>query len=295
MPRFRKTILNGRILISIAAFLAMVSPHIYWMLTHQQAVASQAYKFAMVQARRPRRISLGAFKCSTADRWSRWHSVADFFAVPGDALEKRRARKDNEFVAAHALLLDWFNPRVRGDVHVCGHLCATRGCNRCFFPLPIVLVGLVVPQLRPRSIQILFGLGAATAVTVLVAINGTALAANPASRAQSEHPLPCTRPGIAKRPGFQNGTIIANGFLLGGNLKNQFPASRVVVQESESASAPQRPILIAWPMRSEDLPEDFLNFAGKVTGIGRDQLHPSYIEVPCETAGGDRKKLDSSC
>jgi 4-amino-4-deoxy-L-arabinose transferase-like glycosyltransferase len=292
ISRLRKSVLNGRVFIAAVMFLFIAGPHIGWMIEHKEAVASQAYKFEMVPSPTSASYYTGSVQL--------FNAIVGLIGIPlliFLPLLVRRWRNSgseitNDFLTllTRSFLIGSALAAAMTYIFAVTYL-RDRWLQPLFFSLPIVLVGMAAPQLSDRYIRNLFRFAAAIAVTVLVAINATALGANSLHRAHNLNIPYSTLAQELRKAGFHQGTIIANGFLLAGNLKNQFPASRVLARESASTSIPQAPILIVWPMRGNDLPEDFLKFACHKIGVGRNELQPAYIEAPCHNGPRQSEKF----
>jgi 4-amino-4-deoxy-L-arabinose transferase-like glycosyltransferase len=282
-PGFRRAILTWKILLALAVCLAVSSPHLIWALQNKAAVASQSHKFLITGALAPSSAFAGILQVLKA--------FSGILIAPlliySPLLLKRTKSNDpflslltKAFVAGFTLLL---------VLVIATHVTYLRDrwIQPLLFAVPILLVGLVRDQLTAKSIKILFALSGAVALTVLTAINITVIGANALNR---PHNLNIPYPALSaelRAAGFEKGRIIANGFMLGGNLKNQFRQSHVIVPELQDANPATRPTLIIWSARLDDSPDDFLTYAARLLTLDHSKLHPTYLEIPCQN--GRRK------
>jgi 4-amino-4-deoxy-L-arabinose transferase-like glycosyltransferase len=287
-PAFRRRALNGRMMIAFLVFLILAGPHLVWMLENKAAVASQSYKFSMP-------ANLGPIPYITGPR----QLVQAFLGISALPVLVFLPLLYSVFKTRHRPTLD---PLLRLllwslVIGLALALVATlafgvtyirdRWLQPLFFALPILLVGMVAAQLESRHFRRLFGLAAIVAGCVLLAVNGTALFANTLHRAHNLNVPYAALAADLRKTAFAPGTIIANGFSLGGNLKARFPTCRVIVPEMAETRPPQHPALIVWSARSEDLPEDFLHYAAEIAHVRRATLQAHFIQEPCEN--GPRK------
>lgn len=282
-PGFRRAILTWKILVTLAICIAVSSPHLIWALQNKAAVASQSHKFLITGALAPSSAFAGILQVLKA--------FSGMLIAPlliySPLLLKRTKSNDpflslltKTFLVGFALVL---------IVVIATHVTYLRDrwIQPLIFVLPILLVGLVRDQLTPKSAKTLFAISAAVALIVLTAINFTVIGANALKRS---HNLNIPYPALGaqlRAAGFENGTIIANGFMLGGNLKNQFRQSHVIVPELHEPNPATRPTLIIWSARLDDSPDDFLTYAARVLTLDNSKLSPSYLEIPCQN--GRRK------
>jgi lipopolysaccharide core galacturonosyltransferase RgtB len=288
---FRRALLTPKIFVTLLAFLAVMAPHVIWMLGNKAAVVSQSYKFALTGELAPMSAFAGVFHLTKA--------FVGLAGVPllifSPFLIKTRGGKPAEanpflplllktFIAGFALLL------LLILVEHVTYL-RDRWIQPLLFALPILLVGFVQEKLTEGAIRRLLGLSAFVAITVLTAINFTVIGANTLHRS---HNLNIPYGGLAgelRAHGFQSGAIIANGFFLGGNLKKQFRNSRVIVPELNETIPAERPTLIIWSARHEDVPEDFMPYAARISGVATNELQPRYLDIPCRNGWRQSEKF----
>lgn len=281
----RGALLTPKILIAPGVFLLVTAPHLFWMLQNQAAVASQSYKFVMTGELGSKSALAGVFQLVKAFVALGIVPLLIFSPFLIKAGRNNSAQINRflplllkTFAAGFGLLL---------ILVLAEHVTYLRDrwIQPLLFALPIFLVGRVHEQLTGRHIRGLLILAAVVAIAVLVALNGTVVGANVINRPHNLNIPYAALAGELRAGGFESGSIVANGFLLGGNLKKQFRASRVIVPELDEHTPPERPMLIVWSARTEDLPRQFLDYAAAMTGVG--SLRPTYLEIPCRN--GRRK------
>ncbi|HUS36785.1 MAG TPA: glycosyltransferase family 39 protein [Verrucomicrobiae bacterium] len=286
-PGFRRAILTWKIFIALGVCIAVSSPHLIWALQNKAAVASQSNKFLITGALAPSSAFAGILQVLKA--------CSGMLIAPlliySPLLLKRSKTNDpflslltKTFLAGFALLL---------AVVIISNVTYLRDrwVQPLLFALPILLVGLVREQLTPKSGKILFALSGIVALTVLTAINMTVVCANLLNRS---HNLNIPYPALSaelRAAGFQNGTIVANGFLLGGNLKNQFRQSRVIVPELDEPDRASRPTLIIWSARLENARDEFLDYAARIAGVDATNAHAQYLDIPCQNGPRNSEKF----
>jgi 4-amino-4-deoxy-L-arabinose transferase-like glycosyltransferase len=285
--KFRRAVLTPKVLISIVVFVALTSPHILWMLDNKAAVASQSYKFMAEGGIAPKTPFAGILQLLQA-----FVAVA---VVPSlifsPFLIQKFKTKSVETNPLLALLTKTFILGLTLSLILVLVFHVTylrdRWLQPLLFALPILFVGLFRDQLTEVQIKRLLAITTLVAVVVLTAINVTVVGANILKRSHNMNIPYSALASELRKNGFGRGTIIANGFLLGGNLKNQFSENRTIVPELDEKTPPQRPTLIIWSARTEALPNHFLDYAAQLTGAKRNDLHLILLEIPCEN--GRRK------
>jgi hypothetical protein len=96
-----------------------------------------------------------------------------------------------------------------------------------------------------------------------------------------------------QQAGFQGGLIIAQGRLVGGNLKLFFPDSVIVSPEVPAFSAPpDADRLIVWDAtKSSEMPDYLLKFAGTLCTTDLSRLQPQYIQAPYKYVADSSMRL----
>jgi len=123
----------------------------------------------------------------------------------------------------------------------------TRWLQPVLYALPILLVIWAPPVLDRRLTRRLFGLAAVSAFAVLVAANGTVLAAGRLNRGHNLNAPYRELAAQMQQTGFQRGVILAPNKVIAGNLKLWFADSTVLCPEIHRMSYAQNvPRLIVW-------------------------------------------------
>jgi lipopolysaccharide core galacturonosyltransferase RgtB len=288
---FRGALLTPKIFVTGLVFVAVTAPHVIWMLGNKAAVASQSYKFAVTRELAPKSAFAGFFHLTKAFVGLAGVPLLIFSPFLIKARGSKRAQANpflplllKTFIAGFAILLLLILAE-----HVT--FLRDRWIQPLLFALPILLVGFVQEKLSDGAIRRLLRLSAFVAITVLTAINVTVIGANTLHRS---HNLNIPYGGLAgelRAHGFQSGAIIANGFFLGGNLKKQFPNSRVIVPELNETRPAERPTLIIWSVRHDYVPEDFMPYAARISGVATNELQPRYLEIPCRNGRRQSEKF----
>jgi lipopolysaccharide core galacturonosyltransferase RgtB len=282
-PGFRRAIITWKIFVALGVCVVVSSPHLIWALQNKAAVASQSNKFLITAAMAPSSASAGILQVLKAY----FGMLIAPLLIYSPLLLKRSKTHDPFLSLLTKTFLCGFTLLLAAVIISHVTYLRDRWVQPLLFAVPILLVGLVREQLTTKSTKLLFALSAVVALTVLTAINITVIGANVLNR---PHNLNIPYPALAaelRAAGFDNGTIIANGFFLGGNLKNQFRQSHVIVPELDDPNPPTRPALIIWSARLDDSPADFITYAARLTNFDQSKSQPNYLEIPCQN--GRRK------
>jgi 4-amino-4-deoxy-L-arabinose transferase-like glycosyltransferase len=291
-PQFRRAILNWKILFALAAFVALAGPHLAWMAQNKAEVSSQSYKFVATG----RYVGNLPFAAGLQFLITFLGMAIVPLVVFSPLVIRTLGAKANQPAPAPLVSLVG-KSIVAGIVLTLIVVIAfrvtflrDRWVQPLMFMLPIFLVGCVSQQLEEKHFKRLFGLAVIVAITVLTLMNITVIGANVLKRS---HNLIIPYPALAaelRKMGFKNGGIVANGFLLGGNMKNQFRDCRVLVPELEEKSPPARPTLLIWSARSSELPGDFIAYASRLTGA-KSENPPTYLDIPCRNGKRTSEKF----
>ena len=292
MRQFRRSILTWKIALTFIVFAAITAPHMIWMIGNKNEVTSQNSRFLTTGLLAPNSPIAGVLQVFKAYIGM---AIVPLLIFAPFMIRKFKSKST---LRETTPLLNWLAKAfVIGFaltiiVVVASH--ATYLRDRWVQPLmlafPILLTGLLHEYIDERNVKQLFALAAFVALIALTAINVTVIGANAIKRSHNLNiPYPKLAAEFRKR-GFDHGTIVANGFLVGGNLKNQFRDCRVMVPEMADKIPPQRPILIVWSARFEDFPPEFKDYASQLTGIAANQP-PSYLEIPCKNGRRTSEKF----
>jgi lipopolysaccharide core galacturonosyltransferase RgtB len=284
--RFRGVILTRRILITVAVFLLITWPHFDWLLHHRDLATSQTYKFKLAE-------KAGAASAYVTGTWQLAKAAAAFLLAPTlvflPLLAHFRGIRTDEW-SRFFLRLFAFGLILGLVMILCFRVTyfRDRWLQPLFFAYPMLLVGLVAPRLTAAIEGRFLALSGAVAITVLLVMNGVVLGANQLNRA---HNLNIPFAALAeklKRSGFQRGSIVADRFIVGGNLKMQFPESRIIIPGREgNATKPQGPTMIVWRLGNDEDDANFVEEAAQLCGVEPKQLRPQMVQVRCDN--GPRK------
>ena len=292
MRQYRQSVLSSKIALTFLVFAAITAPHMIWMIGNKTEVTSQNSRFLTTGLLAPNSPIAGVLQVFKAYIGM---AVVPLLIFAPFMIRKFKSKSLSRETTP---LLDWLAKAfvigfaLTVIVVIASH--ATYLRDRWVQPLmlafPILLIGLLHEHIHERNVKQLFALAAVVALTALTAINVTVIGANTIRRS---HNLNIPYPELAaqfRKRGFEHGTIIANGFLVGGNLKNQYRDCRVMVPEMADKLPPQRPVLIVWSARFEDLPPEFRAYASRLTGLPPDQT-PSYLDIPCKNGRRTSEKF----
>jgi 4-amino-4-deoxy-L-arabinose transferase-like glycosyltransferase len=290
MPPYRRAIINWKTLVALAAFVALAAPHLVWMAENKAEVSSQSYKFVATG----RYVGNLPFAAGLQFLIT-FLGMAIVPLVIFAPLITRTLRTKTSQSAPLVSLVG--KSLVAGIVLTLLVVIAfrvtflrDRWVQPLMFMLPIYLVGYVGQQLEDKHFKRMFGLAVIVAITVLTVMNVTVIGANVLKRS---HNLNIPYPALAaelRKTGFERGAIVANGFLLGGNIKSQFRNCRVIVPELEEKEAPARPTLLIWSARTSDVPADFIAYASRVIGA-KSEMVPTYLDIPCQNGKRTSEKF----
>lgn len=148
--------------------------------------------------------------------------------------------------------------------------------------LPILLVAAARPHLTAAGRWRLAVSACCVMLVVPVLLYGRVLAAGLTGKTTSlNHPYSAWA-GQLREAGFTNGNILAYDKTLAGNLKLQFPASRVVLPEfTDVALLTNAPVLIVWkPAESETARAEAMQFAERMHLTGLTALPLGRVTAP---------------
>lgn len=270
-------VFRWKMVFAVAAFLLVTWPHFEWLMNNRELAASQSYKFKVAIESGASAYAVGLGKLAKA--------VATFVALPTllflPLLLKRRTEARDEW------------NRLLGAVFVWGLVLTVllvlffrvtyirdRWLQPLLFAYPMFLVGLVAARSEARRLGPYFGLATAVAIVVLVLMNGVVVGANVLGRA---HNMNVPFEGLAaelRKAGFSAGTILADSYFVGGNLKMRFPESSVVTTgRGGYARRVTLPAVVVW--RGGDEPVGFLIEARQSLET-TNWPAPRIVEIPCK-------------
>jgi len=294
MPSLRPAVLTPKMALALAALAVIVTPHVIWFVHHQSLGLSESHSFGIAARGMGGMVYFRGIQ----------HLITAIVIFAGPPMliylplliaarkEKAAATADFETELRFQFLVRVVEAGlvlVAVVVLACRvTVIRERWLEPLCFALPILLAGWARPALERRTANVLLYLAGAAAAASLIAMNATVLAANMLHR---EHHLNIPWRELAtgfRADGFQRGNILADGIMLGGNLKMQFPDSRVSLPLEPVPLTPGAPLLLTWPANPGDKPtKDFLEEAERISGKAIRPEDVRYVEV--QSANGSQK------
>lgn len=281
----RPRLLHRNMLLSVFCLLLVASPHLYWATTNMQATLSQAGKFKVGR-------SLGLLASYSLGFRKLLMAVVSFLGllVPVYALFFYKPEARNGAVSTD----DDYAVLIRRTLVTGLGLCILmvllfkvtvfkdRWMQPLLFATPIYLVTLPWMRFKPTNVRRYAGFALLVALLVLLIMPGHILYASRTgtlTRLNSPYAALSTK---LRQAGFQGGLIVAQGRLLGGNLKLFFPESVIVAPEVPAFTAPSdADRLIVWDAtNSPEMPKGLHRFAGTLSPVDVNSLPAQYIQAP---------------
>ena len=281
----RPRLLHRNMLLSILCLLLVASPHLYWAITNMQATLSQAGKFKVGR-------SLGLWASYSLGFRKLMMAIVSFLGLllPIFALFFYKPEVRN--IAASTE--DDYAVLIRRTLGTGLVLCILmvllfkitvfkdRWMQPLLFATPIYLVTLPWMRFNPVNVLRYANFALFIALAVLLIMPGHILYSSHTgtlSRLNSPYAALSTQ---LRKADFQGGLIIAQGRLLGGNLKLFFPESVIVAPEVPAFTAPSdTDRLIVWDATNNaEMPEGLHKFAGTLSSVDLNTLPAQYIQSP---------------
>jgi 4-amino-4-deoxy-L-arabinose transferase-like glycosyltransferase len=284
---FRPQLLNRKMLLSLLCLLLVTSPHVYWVLTNMQATLSQAGKFQMGHS-----LDLFAsysqgfqrlLKAVVAFLGMLFPVYALFFYKQGRQDVTAAEISDNVAYVSLVrrmllmglclcvLMILFFKVTVFKD----------RWMQPLLFATPLYLVTLSWGRFTLANARRYAGFALFVAVTVLLIISGPTFCASQLGKLSRLNSPYAAFSVQLRQAGFQNGLIVAEDRLVGGNLKLFFPESVIVAPKVPVfAAPPDIDRLIVWDAtENAEMPDHLHKFVGTLSA-DFDQLQVQYIQSP---------------
>lgn len=284
---FNAALMDRKILFSLLVFGVLVMPHGIWLLQHLSLATSQSYKFKIDDGN-------GEFLVYLKIILRMAKVVFIFLITPTLIFALLFSRTPANLFALNterrgAALLKFLFFTAVWALAIGAVLCLAfrvtyireRWLQPILFLLPILFVGFAQAGITRSVSKRIFCIAGLMAIVVLIVINSMARFANVIQRAHNLNLPYAALAAELRKEGFADGTIVANGWFLGGNLKTRFKKSQVIVPQQGGSLIAQRPTAIVWIASGTDLPTDFLTFASRVAQVPQQDLRPRFIEVPC--------------
>lgn len=281
----RPRLLHRNMMLSILCLLLVASPHLYWAITNMQATLSQAGKFKVGH-------SLGLLASYSLGFRKLMMAVVSFLGLllPVFALFFYKPEVRN--IAASTE--DDYAVLIRRTFGTGLVLCILmvllfkvtvfkdRWMQPLLFATPIYLVTLPWMRFNPVNVRRYAGFALLIALAVLLIMPGHILYASHTGTLSRLNSPYAALSAQLRKAGFQGGLIIAQGRLLGGNLKLFFPESVIVAPEVPAFTAPSdTDRLIVWDATNNaEMPEGLHKFAGTLSSVDLNSLPAQYIQSP---------------
>ncbi len=285
---FRPRLLNRKILLSLVCLLLVTSPHVYWALTNMQAILAQVGKFHMGHS-----TGLLATYSHGFQRLVLAVITFHILLVPAYALffykQGKRdvtADENSDYVAYVSLI-----PRILlTGLFLCVLMILffkvtsfkDRWMQPLLFATPLYLVTLFRGPFILVNVRRYAGFALFVALTVLLVICGRTLCASQLETLSRLNSPYAAFAAQLRQTGFQNGLIVAQDRLVGGNLKLFFPESVILSPKVPVfAAPPDIDRLIVWDATENvEMPDHLHKFAGTLLSADFDQLPVHYIQAP---------------
>lgn len=297
MRAFRPRLLNRRMLLSLLLLLIVATPHLYWLQDHMHKAMTDSGKFKM--ARSVGRIAawgmgvgslakavaafLGALVSLYAIFFFRRASTEAESAPPNDGVTLVRRTLAAGLLLCVTMIL-CFKVTSFKD----------RWMQPLLFITPLYLVTLQQGRFTLSRARGYLALCLVVAAVVLVMMPGHVVWGGRTGDFGRLN-APWDRLAAELRgTGFTGGVIVAQGRLVGGNLRLFFPQSLVVAPEAPPADVPQgKARLLVWDATDSDgLPEGLRAFAsGRFATEQQLSAPPRYVEAPYRYASGRAMRL----
>ena len=281
----RPRLLHRNMLLSVLCLLLVAFPHVYWAITNVQTTLSQAGKFQVGR-------SLGLFASYSLGFQRLLMAVVSFLGLllPVYALFFYRRGTKGSAVANSSdyaalvrrtlltglllciLMVLFFKVTVFKD----------RWMQPLLFATPLYLVTLPWARITAANSRRYAGFALFIALAVLLVMPGYILCADHVKTLSRLNSPYAAFSAQLRQNGFQDGLIIAQGRLVGGNLKLFFPKSVVVAPEVPAFTAPpDADRLIVWDATdSAEMPDYLRKFAGTLYSADLSSPQAQYIEAP---------------
>ena len=285
IQNLRPRLLHRNMLFSLFCLLLVASPHLYWAITNMQTTLSQAGKFKVGH-------SLGLLTAYSLGFRKLLMAVVSFlglllpvyalfFYKPGARLVTVSSDDDYAVLIRRTLVTGLglcilmvllFKVTVFKD----------RWMQPLLFATPIYLATLPWMRFNPANVRRYTAFALFVALAVLVIMPGHVLYASHTGTLSRLNSPYAALSAQLRQAGFQGGLIVAQGRLLGGNLKLFFPESVVVAPEVPAFNAPSdTDRLIIWDAsNNSEMPESLHNFSGTLAPAGVNGLSAQYVQAP---------------
>lgn len=294
IPELRGSLVNRRWMATVLIFLLVTLPPFYWIATHPDAAMAKAGRLHPDQG-------LGLLSGYLAGFGELAKAVAGFhlLLVPILLATLARAPKAQDFTRQDRAINSLIVRTILIGLGICALMVLffhvthfkSRWLLPVLFPVPLYLIAVFQERLGVRQLGKLVLCTGVVAIAVLVAMPGRiVLASYTGSLGRMNYPYDSLAKELRKG-GFSSGTIVADSYQLGGNLRLRFPESRIVVPAQGSvATADTGPFLLVWDATGfNGVPEWTISYSGSSDLIGDGEVR--YMEAPSLYAPGHKARL----
>lgn len=290
LPGARPALVDRRCLLSLAAMLAVASGYGWWFLANSDAVLAQSgtlrVKTTLPYWRSVLTGNASLVQAALAFGGTALLLIAAVFWRPGkDQPTEEDRHREQRRLLGRALLLTLLLLEVGVIVFRVTHF-KDRWLQPLLFYAPVWLALTVAARPGRGAMRIFLGLCLTVCLTVLLLLPARPLLA--ASRnAFDAYNIPYDRfAGELRRAGFDQGLIVAENGLVGGNLRLHLPGSTVVaVGLPQPGRLPAGHCLIAWDATETPEPPSKLLETARALQLPVDPGRSEILAAPYHFAG----------
>lgn len=285
IKNLRPRLLHRNMLLSVFCLLLVASPHLYWAITNMHATLSQAGKFKVGH-------SLGLLASYSLGFRKLLMAVVSFlgllipvyalFFYKPEARDVTASTDDDYAVLIRRTLVTGLGLCILMVLLFKVTVFKDRWMQPLLFATPIYLVTLPWMRFNPASVRRYASFALLVALAVLLIMPGHILYASHTGTLTRLNSPYAVLSAQLRQVGFQGGLIVAQGRLLGGNLKLFFPESVIEAPEVPAFTSPSdTDRLIVWDATTNpEMPEGLHRFAGTLSAVDLNSLPAQYIQAP---------------
>lgn len=286
LPPLRTALFNARSLLLLGGFLVVIAPHAYWAWSHPDLMLSQSNRFEIPK-------SGDYFLASLVGAGLMLKRIVEFMILPLSVfgLLSFRAPKLAPATAEplpvallQRMMLIGLLLCVLTVVLLHVTMIRARWLQPLLISLPLVLVAWAQPRLDRQRTNFVFAFAGMVMLVVPLAMYGRVAASSGTKRITNLNIPYRALARQVKAAGFTNGLVLADGHLLGGNLRLWLPDCTITAAGNirvPTAGSPQRPLLVAWrPENSPEIPAYLLEVARREFQIDTNQLRTQTVSAP---------------
>lgn len=267
----RRTILNWKILLSLAVILALAGNYFFWMYNNQDIVFSATGKFKRAIDNYYIKGSLSLIANSFLFLTPLWFFYLLFFPSGYDAKWWEERTFHQQFIGRYIVifLITLFLIVLLFKVTYV----KDRWLQPLLFVVPILFFSRVPEEkLTTGRFKVFLSVVAVAAIAIYIAFTVRVLGASYIDRfSRMSYPFSLMADDI-RSTGFQSGLIISNNRFLAGNMHIQFPKSPAVIPDYHFEDLPetegQNNGIVIWKAdNTGSIPEDLSTFLSQKYGV----------------------------